>query len=127
MRGNCGLAHLFLGELEPAERAFRDELVLSDDPGAHLVTEALIGLAVVAARHCHLERAARLAGAARRHLPAGAAADEELLWRQLNDALARAVQSCGDREDWDRFEREGAGLSLKDAMEWALVGGPVFT
>ena len=68
VRGNVGLAALLAGDTEAANDAFREALTLSRElvvpPAA---SDALTGLAAVAAVDDELERAARLAGAAAAH------------------------------------------------------------
>jgi hypothetical protein len=106
LRGNVGFAALLAGDTEAAHDAFREELTLSRDlvvpPAA---SEALTGLAAVAAVDNELERAARLAGAAATHRHG-----------EPHDPVDARVDATLLEPAWTRF---GA-----DAWDAALRKGP---
>jgi len=123
--GNQGLASVFLQELEDAARQFCDALAIAregwqDDHAG--VDEALLGLAAVEASRGRLGRAARLTGAAKAHQVRRGFLDEETVWSRLLDDIAPA-RHRSDPERWDRAEREGAALTIHDAIDLALEHG----
>jgi hypothetical protein len=125
VHGNQGLARLFLHELEDAGQHFCDALVVcreaghEDDAG---VDETLLGLSAVEASRGQLARAARLAGAAKAHQARRGFVDEQLVWSRLIDDIAPARHRY-DPERWDLAEREGAALTVHDAIDLALERG----
>jgi predicted ATPase len=120
--GNEGLARLFLGQLDHADRAFSDALAICRDAAAEgRVDETLMGLAVVAALRGELSHAARLAGAARAH-QTGHMLEEDAVWSRLEELLEPARNRVGP-EAWDRVEREGAALTAHEAIDLALARG----
>ena len=119
IRGNQGLALLFLGRLEEAAQAFADACANCAEAGAErLADETLLGSAVVAAEHGELTRAARLAGAAERHEVAMRAPNEDAIWDRLHARLLKA-RGGADGEEWTRAAREGAQLEIREAIEIA--------
>jgi hypothetical protein len=118
VRGNVALTALLTGETEAAREAFRDELRLSRELVVlPFASEALCGLAAVAAVHDDVHRAARLSGAAGayRYGRADDAVDERLEATFLAPAGAR----CG-ADAWHDTAREGAALSFDNASAYAL-------
>jgi predicted ATPase/DNA-binding SARP family transcriptional activator len=119
LRGNEGLARLFLHQPEQADEAFREELALCREAAAeNLVDEPLLGLAAVTALQEDFARAARLAGAAHaRTTRRGTKGDA--VWSRLEDLLGPARIRFG-RELWDLATQEGAELTLRDTIDLAL-------
>jgi len=120
--GNLGLAALLTGETDTASRAFREELTLCRNMVIRpLVFEGLRGLAAVAVVEGGAKRAATLVGAAGAHRydnpedPVQARLDEEF--------FEPARTGCGT-DAWDAAVREGAALSFKDAIAYALEETP---
>ena len=126
VHGNQGLARLFLHEPEDAGQQFCDALAVcreaghEDDAG---VDETLLGLAAVEASRGQLARAARLTGAAKAHQARRGFVDEaDRLVAAHRRHLAPARHRYGP-ERWDLAEREGAELTLHDAIDLALERG----
>lgn len=67
-------------------------------------------------------RAARLAGAAKAHQARRGFVDEQIVWSRLIDDIAPA-RHRDDPERWDLAEREGAALTVHDAIDLALERG----
>jgi predicted ATPase/class 3 adenylate cyclase len=123
IRGNRGLAWLFLDELDDASRQFCAALAVCLEAGReNVVDEALLGLAGVEASRGKLARAARLTGAAKAH-QARRNVDEDTVWsRLIDDSLAPARERYGP-EQWDVAERQGAAVTVHDAIDLALERG----
>jgi hypothetical protein len=125
IRGNQGLAFLFLDRYPEAAAAFADELRLARIHGFSLVYfEGTMGLAAVAAVYGDLHRAALLQGAAqvldvRPYLATERPVFEVLEHRFLEPARER----LGD-ETWQRVGDRGRALSVGAALETALEGAP---
>jgi predicted ATPase/class 3 adenylate cyclase len=132
LRGNIALTALLTGETDAAREAFRDELRLSRafvvlpfapagpvgpaGPGT-FASEGLGGLAAIAAVHDDLHRAARLSGAAAAHRYGQ---PEDALDARLDATFfAPARARCG-ADAWHDTAREGAALSVEDAIAYAL-------
>ena len=118
VRGNEAMAALLAGDLEAARLAFREELRLCRDLGfLPFVFEGLRGIAALAAARDDPGRAARLCGAAatHRHGQPDDAAQAQLDVTFFDAARAR----CG-ADAWDAAFREGAELSVADAIASAL-------
>jgi hypothetical protein len=115
--GNLGLASLFTGDTENARNAFGEELRLHRELVFRPASEALQGLAAVAAVHGDDHRAARLVGAAVAHRYGHPRdpVEERLYTRFLAPARAR---HGADR--WDTAVREGSALGFDDAIAFAL-------
>jgi hypothetical protein len=107
-----------IGDVDLAQHGFREELKLCRElaamPFAH---EGLQGLAAVAAAHDDVERAARLSGASETHR-----------YDQPQDPVDARIEAtffeparsrCG-LGVWDAAWRDGATLSLEDAIAYAL-------
>ena len=121
VRGNQGLAWLFLDEPEAAGQAFREALVAAREAAAEdQVDEILLALAAVAAGQGALPRAACLAGAARAWQgPEHNRAEEAVRSRLDHQILAPARDDLGP-DEWDRAERHGASLTAREAIDLAL-------
>jgi predicted ATPase/DNA-binding SARP family transcriptional activator len=120
MHGNIGLFALLGGDLEPARDAFHEQLTLGRDLVMPLAaSQALSGLAAVAATENKLELAARLAGAGAAHRsrvpddPVAARLDLSF----LQPARTRLGADC-----WDIGFSEGAALSIEAAIRYGLEG-----
>jgi predicted ATPase/class 3 adenylate cyclase len=125
LHGNQGLARLFLHELEDADQHFCEALAICREAwhDEHAgVDETLLGLAAVEASRGQPARAARLAGAAEAHQARRGFLDEEIVWSRLVDDIA-AARHRSDPERWDVAEREGAALTVHDAVDLALERG----
>jgi tetratricopeptide (TPR) repeat protein len=122
IRGNQGLAWLFLDELDEAAQAFGDALGVCREAGTEeLVAETLLGMAAVSARRGELARAARLGGAARANKTPEPNRTEDSIWSRLGDEhLTPARQRYGP-DSWDRAEQEGASLTVHEAIDLALT------
>jgi predicted ATPase/DNA-binding SARP family transcriptional activator len=119
--GNQGLARLFLDETDEAARAFREALAVCADAAAQdMVDEPLLGLAAVAARQGHPDRAARLAGAATAHRATFRIHEEELVSNRLIDGMLAPARDAFGPEQWDRLAQETASLSMDEAIALAL-------
>jgi tetratricopeptide (TPR) repeat protein len=120
--GKSGLAALFNGDTEAAERAFREQLRLCRDlVVVTLACEGLSGLAAVAAVQHDLDRAARLSGAATVHRY-----DQlrDLVNTRLDATFFEPARTRHGTDTWDTAVREGAALSVKDAIAYALHEPP---
>jgi hypothetical protein len=122
IRGNQGVALLFLGRRAEAAHAFDDALgVCVEADAERIVDETLLGSATVTAVRADMTRAALLAGAAERHQVGLRAPGEQAVWERLEDELARA-RAGADQDEWQRGAREGAQLDVKDAIAVARSG-----
>jgi predicted ATPase/DNA-binding SARP family transcriptional activator len=122
IRGNQGLARLFLDELDAAEQDFSAALGVCRLAGAEqFADETLLGMAATASRQGDLDRAARLAGAAHSHESGGRSVDDETVWRRLHDEFLTPARERRGQEQWDSLERDGASLTLQEAIDLALV------
>jgi hypothetical protein len=101
-----------------AQHGFREELMLSRElaamPFAH---EGLLGLAAVAAAHDDVERAARLSGAAEAHRYGQ---PKDPVDERIDASFFEPARRHCRRDVWDATRRDGAGLSLEDAIAYAL-------
>ena len=117
VRGNLGLAALLTGDTEAAGDAFREELALCRELVAlPFATEALLGLAGVAALRGDIERAARLVGAADTHR----CEPEDPVEARLDAAFFEPARTRHGAEVWDAAARDGGTLSFEDAIAYAL-------
>ena len=106
IRGNQGLAHLFLDHLAEAGQRFRDALAVCREAGSEdIVDETLLGLAAVIARQGDLERAAQLAGAARAHPSVGNMPNEDRI--RSESRHGRPSPRAPRPQNWDAAERRG--------------------
>jgi tetratricopeptide (TPR) repeat protein len=124
--GNYGLARLFVDELEEADRAFREALAVCRDAGCEdIVDETLLGLAAVAARQDEPARAACLFGAAETHEAVARNASEEAIRTRLHDEFLTPARDRYGAEKWNHAARQGASLTVHEAIELALSGGRI--
>jgi predicted ATPase len=122
--GNYGLARLFVDELEEAGRAFCEALAACRDAGCEdIVDETLLGLAAVAAQEDDLARAACLSGAAREHEAVARNVSEEAIRTRLHDEFLTPARDRYGPENWNRAARQGASLTVQEAIDLALTGG----
>jgi predicted ATPase len=116
MRGNLGLARLFLGEDEHAARELCASLQLSALVGAQRpAAESLLALAAIASRALHVEAAGRLRGAslAIRDASGGPpGAVEERIEARFLSGLEESVRAAG--------EATGRSMTLGEAAKYAL-------
>jgi len=124
IRGNQGLASLFLDNLDASAQAFGDALAICREAGCeqHIV-EILLGLAVVVTRRGELARAARLAGAAKPRPTVSLAHREIEIMARLNTELVTGPRDSLGHEIWDRASAEGALLAVYEAIDLALERG----
>jgi predicted ATPase/DNA-binding SARP family transcriptional activator len=124
LHSNQGLARLFLDQLEEAAQAHNNAIAACHEAGAeNIAAMTFLAVAAVAARRGDFDGAARLAGAARRHRGGGGSVEEVAIWSRVDDEILTPARARFGHEDWDRAEREGAGLTVYEAIELALVGG----
>jgi predicted ATPase/DNA-binding SARP family transcriptional activator len=117
LRGNHGTVALFTGATDEAEAAFREELELARRLVVPAITlEPLLGLAAVAAVRGHLDRAARLFGAAGVHR---FGFREDAVDARLDTAFFEPARKRAG-EAWEAAARDGAALSLEAAITYAL-------
>jgi hypothetical protein len=116
IRGNSGLAALFMGEIDAARQDFFEELKLCREmvilPVAH---EALRGLAAIAIVEGDIPHAARLIGAATAHRYGD---PQDPVDARLKSTFFDAVRT--QSAAWDAAIAEGAALSLEHAIAYAL-------
>ena len=124
IRTNMALAKLFLNDLDEAEYGFGEALARCQDAGAQdVVAETLLGLAAVEALRSDVARAARLAGAALRHDCPERTTEEETIWSRLGAEILAPARERHGGDEWDHAAREGAALSVPEAIDLALAGG----
>jgi predicted ATPase len=116
VRGNLGLARLFLGENENAALELGASVQLSALLGARAPgAEALLALAAVAARASHVEGAARLRGASlaiRDACGARSTAAADRIEKRFLSGLDESARTVG--------EAAGRSMTLDDAAKYAL-------
>jgi tetratricopeptide (TPR) repeat protein len=117
--GNLGLAQLFSGDIDRAEQTFGRQLRLCREHGYRNNSEGVVGMAAVAAGHCHYETAARLRGAARAAGYPPAMFDQHIEARLERDYFVPARERYG-LGVWRRAEAEGAALAYEQAVDCAL-------
>jgi tetratricopeptide (TPR) repeat protein len=123
-RTNEALARLFLHQLDEAVQTFCEALAVCHDAGAEdIVDETLLGIAAAEASRGDLARAARLTGAATGHETQARAVDEDTIWSRLYDEILTPARERYGPEQWDSAEREGAALTVHDAINLALERG----
>jgi predicted ATPase/DNA-binding SARP family transcriptional activator len=116
--GKSGLAALFSGDTDAAQRAFREQLELCRGRVfLHLASEGLSGLAAVAAVHDDLDRAARLSGAASAHRYDKL---RDVVNTRLDATFLEPARTRHGTDTWDTAVRDGAALSINDAIAYAL-------
>jgi predicted ATPase len=120
--GNFGLAALLTGATEAAEAAFRDELRLCRELVVFpFASEALQGLAAIAAVRGDDRRAARLFGAAVEDRRGRA---EDHVENRLDAEFFGPARARHGGDAWDAIAREGGSLSFEDAIAYALEEAP---
>ena len=118
VRGNLGLAALFTGDTDAAERAFREELMLCRELVVlPIAFEGLRGLAAIAAVHGDGQRAAALLGAAAAHRY-GERTDA--LDARFEAAFFEAALARHGAQAWSAAFRDGGALTFADAIAYAL-------
>lgn len=123
IRGNQGLARLFLDELDEAVLAFSDALAVCRESGHEkFVYEPLLGLAAVAAHRGQLVRAARLAGTAKALDAVWKGHFEVAIESRLDEMLVAHRESYG-AENWDHVSAAAASLTVYEAIDLALARG----
>ena len=116
--GNLGLACLLTGDNRAARDAFREELKISRQLVAQpLAAEALLGLAAIEADHGDAVRAAQLVGAATAHRDL--VSEDTVADRISAGRFEHACIQCS-ADTWDAAVREGATLSIEEAIAYAL-------
>jgi predicted ATPase/DNA-binding SARP family transcriptional activator len=126
--GNFALAALLNGDTADAAEAFREELTLCRELVVlPLACEGLNGLAAISAVGNDPRRAARLAGAAAAHRYGRG---EDVVDARLRANFIEPARMRFRADEWDAAVREGAALSLQDAIAYALeeprTGAPSF-
>jgi hypothetical protein len=118
LHGNSGLAALFTGDADAADRAFREQLELCRELVVPPVSsEGLLGLAAVATVRDDLDRAARLAGASDAHRYGQPSGPVEV---RLHATFFERARERHGASAWDRVVCEGAALTFNDAIATAL-------
>jgi tetratricopeptide (TPR) repeat protein len=115
--GNAGMEALLSGDLERAQDAFDQQLLLSREHGLWVAAEGLAGLAAIATRRGELGRAAELLGAATAVGPWDGDADVGA-WLE-REFFGPARRRYGN-ELWDETVTTGAQLSFEDAVNLAI-------
>jgi tetratricopeptide (TPR) repeat protein len=124
IRGNQGVANLFLDRPAEAGQRFRDALAVCREGGTEdIIDETLFGLAAATAKQGDLERAAQLVGAARAHPSPGNSATEAAVWLRMNDRVVAPARDRFGPENWDDAERRGGTLTITEAIDLALARG----
>jgi tetratricopeptide (TPR) repeat protein len=117
IRGNQGLAALFIGDTTAAATAFTEEVEIAREQVVpSLAAEGIGGLGGVAALRGETDRAARLCGAFLEHTRAMQALDRRLYEQVFAPARAQA-----GIEGWDRRCEEGRRMTLDQAIAYALT------
>jgi hypothetical protein len=118
LHANSGMAALLTGDPGAAQHAFREGLQLSGRLVIpRLAGTGLSGLAAVAAVRKDTHRAARLAGAAAAHRD-NAPFDE--VEARLDEIFIEPARTCHGTDAWNAAARDGATLSLDDAIAYDL-------
>jgi hypothetical protein len=121
---NLGFAALLTGDTDAAENALREELILGREMDLLYVADGLIGLAAVAAMRDDPHRAARLTGAAAAHRYGE---PQDPVEARLHTTVFEPARTRCGTHAWDAAVRDGATLSLKDAIAYALEEPPAHT
>jgi hypothetical protein len=116
--GITGLAALLAGDTDAARDAFREELELCRQLIVlPIASDALLGLAAVAVVDGDLSHAARLRGAAAAH---GYGQLQDDVPARLDAAFLAPARKRYGADAWDTAVREGAQLSVENAIAYAL-------
>lgn len=117
IRGNQGVAALFMGDTTAAAAAFTEEVEISlEQVFPSLAAKGIGGLGGVVALRGQTDRAARLCGAFLEHTRSMQALDRRL----YQDILAPARAQAGT-EAWDSRCDEGRRMTLNEAIAYALT------
>jgi hypothetical protein len=120
LRAKIGVAALFTEDIEAAHDAFGEALTLSRDLVVlPIASWGLAGLAAVSAVDDDLGRAARLAGAAEAHRTE---ASDDTLGARVRAAFLEPARARAGARSWDAAAREGAALTIDEAIAYALDG-----
>jgi hypothetical protein len=123
IRGCEGLAKLFLDDLDDAAQGFADALrSWREMRPEELVGELLIAVSAVITKRGEFARGAQLAGAAGAHMTPGRSWNEKTIRTRLHDEILSPARERYGAERWDHAEREGASLSVDEAIHLALTG-----
>jgi predicted ATPase/DNA-binding SARP family transcriptional activator/DNA-binding CsgD family transcriptional regulator len=117
---NLGWAALLQGDYERARTSYRESLMLCKELGEKMIAaESLEGLACVVGSKGEAERAARLFGAAEalREAVGYQHAPEE---GALREPYLATTRSRLDERVWEAAWAEGRGMSMEQAVEYAL-------
>ena len=117
---NLGWAALLQGDHERARTSYQESLMLCKELGQKMIAaESLAGLACVAGTEGEAERAARLFGAAEalREAVGYQHAPEEVA---LREPYLATIRSRLDEMAWEATWAEGRGMSMEQAVEYAL-------
>ena len=116
--GNAGLVMLLTGDAARAAEAFARELELARRHGHERnLTEAINGLAAVAAAQGDDELAARLSGAA---ASTGPGEHHPAIARQLEDRCFAPARARIGEPSWQAARAAGAALTPRQAVDAAL-------
>jgi hypothetical protein len=118
------LAHaaLLTGDIDAAESALREQLILARKLVLPAVAEGLTGLAAIAAARCSPDRAARLIGAAQTHQYGNQ--PDQIIVDTLDARFLKPARTRYGADAWQAAVSEGAALSLEDAIAEALQEAP---
>ena len=118
LSGNAGLTALLNGDVDAAREHFTEELRASRVPVAlPFASEALRGLAALAAAGDDLDRAARLVGAAGAHRGRD---PHDAIDTRLDETFFEPARGRHGPDVWDASVRAGSLLSFEDAIAYAL-------
>jgi hypothetical protein len=122
LRGNDALASLFIDDIDRAREAFSEELTLCRELVVRpFASEGLAGLAATAAVYDHLDRAARLYGAAASHRYGE---PEDRVTERLHTIYFEPARERHGADAWDNAVAEGAALGFEEAITYALEENP---
>jgi predicted ATPase len=118
--GTVGLHALFIGQLDRAEVAFREQLGHCQELAIpEQMSQGLAGLAAIAVQRGDDERAARLIGAA----TATGHIDDPDVVAQLDTRFFSAARTRHGATAWDQMRASGAEMTHEQALALALAGG----
>ena len=118
LSGNAGLTALLNGDVDAAREAFTEELRASREPVAlPFASEAMRGLAALAASGDDLDRAARLVGAAGAHRGRD---PHDAIDARLEATFFEPARGRHGPDAWDASLRAGALLSFEAAIDYGL-------
>lgn len=124
LQGNLGLAALLTEDLDEARRAFRTQLRLCRDLVIRpLVSEALTGLAALAALRDQLGLAARLYGGGSAHRYGDA---DDSVDARLRSTIFEPSRDRYGADAWDAAAGEATRLGLEEAIAYGLAQSSPF-